>query len=47
MGKFICCSHIGKRLNYEDNYYLNGQYMSAEVQKKMEDNHLHFICGDR
>lgn len=47
MGKFICCSHIGKRLNYEDNYYLNGQYMSVEVQKKMEDNHLHFICGDR
>ncbi len=37
MNKPICYSHIGKRLNHEDNLFLNGTYLTSESQKQMSD----------
>lgn len=31
----ICLTHIGKRLNHEDNYYFDKQYLPIEIQKNM------------
>ena len=33
----ICYSHIGKRLNHEDNFLFNGNYVKADLQDKMRE----------
>lgn len=38
----VCFSHIGKRLNHEDNLLINGIYLTSELQKQMSDNHCYF-----
>lgn len=35
MIRAVCYSHIGKRLNHEDNFWLNGTIIEAELQNKM------------
>jgi len=34
----VCFSHIGKRINHEDNFCINGTYLASEMQKQMSDN---------
>ena len=35
---FACCfSHIGKRLNHEDNFFMNGTYLTSDFQCRMSD----------
>ncbi|MCM1544169.1 MAG: protein phosphatase 2C domain-containing protein [Ruminococcus sp.] len=34
----ICFSHIGSRTNHEDNFLINGTYLTSETQKQMSDN---------
>lgn len=34
----VCFSHIGKRINHEDNFLINGTYLTSETQKQMSDN---------
>lgn len=38
----VCFSHIGKRFNHEDNYFINGMYLTSEKQKQMSDNRYCF-----
>ena len=33
----ICFSHIGWRLNHEDNFFINGIYLTPDFQKQMLD----------
>lgn len=42
MDKPICYSHIGKRPNHEDNFLINGHYLTSDLQKQMPDNHYCF-----
>ncbi|MDO4345548.1 MAG: protein phosphatase 2C domain-containing protein [Eubacteriales bacterium] len=46
MNNPICYSHIGKRLNYEDNFLINGIYLTSDMQKQMLDNQCYFVTGD-
>lgn len=34
----FCFSHIGNRTNHEDNFLVNGTYLTSETQKQMSDN---------
>lgn len=43
MEKTVCYSHIGKRPNHEDNFLINGLYLTSNEQKKMSDNRCYFI----
>lgn len=36
--KVVCYSHIGKRLNHEDNFLMNSLYLTSDVQQRMLDN---------
>lgn len=45
MDKPICYSHIGKRLNQEDNFLINGSYLSSDIQNQMINKHCYFING--
>lgn len=38
MNKPICYSHIGKRPNHEDNFLINGIYLTSDLQKQMPYN---------
>lgn len=38
----ICFSHIGKRINHEDNFLVNGFYLTPDSQKQMSDNRCCF-----
>ena len=40
----VCFSHIGKRLNHEDNFFINGIYLTDERQKQMLDNCCYNFC---
>ena len=33
----FCFSHIGKRLNHEDNFFINGTYLTSDLQSQMSD----------
>lgn len=39
----VCFSHIGKRLHHEDNFFINGTYLTSEEQKQMSDNHCYYF----
>ena len=39
----ICFSHVGQRLNYEDNFFVNGIYLTADSQKQMLDQCCHSV----
>lgn len=39
----VCFSHIGKRLNHEDNFLINDNYLTSASQKQMSDNHCCFV----
>lgn len=43
----VCLTHIGKRLNHEDNFLFNGMYLTSEMQKQMSDTGSFFIHNDR
>lgn len=43
MDKSICYSHIGKRTNHEDNFLIDGNYLTSDSQKQMPDNCCYFI----
>lgn len=47
MNKAICCSHIGKRSNHEDNFYVNGSYLTSTLQKQMKDNCFNLVVEPR
>lgn len=38
MNKPVCISHIGKRSNHEDNFLINGVYLTSDLQRQMSDN---------
>lgn len=46
MEKPVCYSHIGKRPNQEDNFLINGLYLTSDEQKKMSDNNCCFVTDD-
>lgn len=33
----VCISHIGQRVNHEDNFFINGKYLTFDLQKQMSD----------
>ncbi len=33
----VCFTHIGKRLNHEDNFLFYGRYLTCDMQRKMPD----------
>lgn len=39
----ICFSNIGKRDNYEDNFYINGKYLTSALQQQMLDSHFCYV----
>lgn len=39
----VCISHIGQRLNYEDNFFMNGIYLASDLQKQMSDNRCYSV----
>ncbi len=41
----VCFSHIGKRINHEDNFLINDTFLTSEIQKQMSNNH-HFHFSD-
>ena len=43
MDKPICYSHIGKRPTHEDNFLIDGFYLTSDIQKKMSDNRCYFV----
>lgn len=43
MDKPICYSHIGKRPDHEDNFLIDGSYLTSDVQKQMADNRCYFV----
>ena len=46
MEKTVCYSHIGKRPSHEDNFLINGLYLTSDEQKKMSDNCCCFVTDD-
>lgn len=38
----VCLTHIGKRINHEDNFLFYGNYLTSDIQKRMSDNNC--IC---
>lgn len=42
----ICLSHIGKRLNHEDNFLINGLYLTPDRQTIMSNNSCYFVVND-
>ena len=42
----VCYSHIGKRLNHEDNFLISGKYITPSVQRHMADGELLVVKGD-
>ena len=45
MDKPVCSSHIGKRPNHEDNFLIDGSYLSSDIQKRMSDKRCYFVNG--
>lgn len=41
----VCFSHIGKRINHEDNYFIDGIYLTSEMQKQMSDKRCCFFSN--
>lgn len=39
----VCFSHIGKRSNHEDNFLINGLYLTPDLQKQMSSDCRRFI----
>lgn len=39
----VCFSHIGSRANLEDNFLINGTYLTSGTQKQMSDNRCYFF----
>lgn len=42
----VCLTHIGKRLNHEDNFLFNGMHLTSEMQKQISDAGCFFIHND-
>lgn len=38
----VCLTHIGKRLNQEDNFLFNGVYLTSDLQTQLADRHCYF-----
>lgn len=41
----VCISHIGQRPNHEDNFSIDGSYLTADIQKQMSDNRCYFVSN--
>lgn len=41
----VCFSHIGKRPNHEDNFFLDGSYLPFDIQKQMREHHCYFVSS--
>lgn len=41
----VCLSHIGKRTNHEDNFFVDGSYLPSDLQKQMGEHHC-FLVND-
>lgn len=41
----VCFSHIGKRANHEDNFFVDGSYLPSDLQKQMGEHHC-FLVND-
>lgn len=41
----VCLAHIGSRSGYEDNYCLDGRYLTDAMQRQLEDGRMHCQCG--
>ena len=41
----VCFSHIGKRINHEDNYFIDGTHLTSEMQKQMSDKRCYFFSN--
>lgn len=41
----VCISHIGKRPNHEDNFLIDGPYLTSDIQKQMPDNRCYFTSN--
>jgi len=41
----ICFSHIGKRLNHEDNFLIDGNYLTSASQEQMSDKRCYFFSN--
>ena len=41
----FCCSHIGKRPKHEDNFLIDGSYLTSDIQKQMSDNRCYIFSG--
>ena len=39
----VCCTHIGKRPTHEDNFLIDGSYLTSDIQKQMSDNRCYFV----
>ena len=44
MNRPICYFHIGQRPNHEDNFFLNGLYLTPDSQKQMPQKRSGSIC---
>lgn len=42
----VCSSHIGQRPNHEDNFLFNGNYLTPDMQKNMENHSGVFLTGN-
>lgn len=42
----ICLSHIGKRINHEDNFLINGLYLTPNRQKIMSNKSCCYVIDD-
>ena len=45
MDKPICYTHIGKRLTHEDNFLIDGSYLTYDIQKQMSNNRCYFVSN--
>lgn len=45
MNKIVCYSHIGKRTNHEDNFFINGLYLTPNLKKQISNNHYCFVSN--
>ena len=43
MNESVCYSHIGQRPTHEDNFLVNGFYLTPALQKQMSDNRCCFV----
>lgn len=46
IAEVICYSYIGSRENYEDNFLINGYYLTSDEQKHVSNTGFYFDCDN-